>query len=60
MPQDHNEYEGSFKDDKFEGIGKINYTREGLTFEGLFEKGLASNIGKLENKASKQIYIGEI
>ena len=53
MPQDHNEYEGSFKDDKFEGIGKITYTREGITFEGLFEAGLASNIGKIVNQATK-------
>ena len=60
MPQDHNDYEGSFKDDKFEGIGKITYHREGVEFEGLFEKGLASNIGRLVNKSNKQIYIGEI
>lgn len=49
MP-DHNIYEGSFKNDKFDGIGKIIYDREQMVFEGLFENGLASNIGKLTNQ----------
>jgi len=46
MP-DHNIYEGTFRDDKLHGIGKITYDRDGLVFDGLFENGLASNIGKL-------------
>ena len=59
MP-DHNEYQGSFRNDKLHGIGKIIYDREGIVFEGIFENGLASSIGKLTYKNSKQVYIGEI
>jgi hypothetical protein len=35
MP-DHNVYEGEFRNDKFHGVGKINYTREGLSFECIY------------------------
>lgn len=34
---DQNVYEGEFQNDKFHGVGKITFTREQLTFEGLFQ-----------------------
>jgi len=46
MP-DHNVYEGTFKNDKLHGLGKITYDRDGLVYEGIFQDGLASNIGRL-------------
>jgi hypothetical protein len=41
MP-DHNIYEGEFRNDKFHGVGKMTYMREGLSFECIFNNGFAS------------------
>lgn len=57
---DQNEYEGQFRNDKFHGVGKIAFTREQLTFEGLFQQGKQSQIGRLTNLKNGEVYIGEI
>jgi len=59
---DQNEYTGQFKDDKFHGAGKLSFSRERLLFEGLFENGLQSNLGRLTYLRSntQEVYIGQI
>ena len=57
---DNNIYEGDYQNDKYHGIGKITYTHEKMTFEGLFKDGKQSNIGRLINLKTKETYIGEL
>jgi len=59
MP-DHNIYEGAFRHDKFHGVGKITYDRDGTAFEGIFENGLASTIGRLTPPDGAHVYIGAV
>jgi hypothetical protein len=59
MP-DKNKYIGEFRNDKFHGIGKIEYLREQLSFEGLFENGFSSKIGKITYFNNSSVYIGEV
>ena len=46
---DQNEYEGQFQNDNIHGVGKITFTREQLSFEGLFHESKQSKIGRLTN-----------
>lgn len=57
---DNNIYEGSFQNDKFHGVGKITFTREQMTFEGLFKEGKQSNVGRLINQKNNEVYVGEV
>ena len=59
MP-DQNIYEGEFRNDKFHGVGKMTYVREGFSFECIYRRGFASNIGRAVYKRDGSIYIGEL
>jgi hypothetical protein len=41
-------------------VGQIIYNREQITFEGIFQNGIASKIGKIIDTKSNNIYIGGI
>jgi len=57
---DDNVYEGHFRDDQFHGVGKITYSRDGHIFEGIFENGFASTIGRLIPNDRSYTYIGGV
>tara|TARA_B110000285_G_C14967157_1_gene534670 strand:- start:527 stop:751 length:225 start_codon:yes stop_codon:yes gene_type:complete len=60
MMPDQNVYEGEFRDDKFHGVGKITYLREGLSFECIYKNGFASHVGRAVYKRDGSIFIGEM
>jgi hypothetical protein len=54
------EYYGEFKNDLYDGKGKITMTEKKVTFEGIFKEGICPNTGKLTNIEKKEVYEGEI
>ena len=51
-----NIYEGSFKDDKFHGVGKMIYPDE-TVIQSYYSKGITNNIVRMEVDIG--VYIGE-
>ena len=52
-------YEGDFKNNLFDGKGKIIYTSENITYEGAFKQGNFNGKGIL-NVENKFQYVGNL
>ena len=40
-------YEGSFKNDTYDGFGKLTLLNKRIRFEGNFQEGMSSDYGKI-------------